>query len=109
MGSYKQDAVPALRHARHLIFWPDAQRPCGSLSYSTRCPEAKYNSFPAVDACAKLTWVRRGLRLTVSLRTGVFFMGDRKTVDFLGGRRTRSEEHTSELQSRENLVCRLLL
>src|SRR5690606_41909018 len=24
-------------------------------------------------------------------------------------RRTRSEEHTSELQSRENLVCRLLL
>src|SRR5690606_42003609 len=25
------------------------------------------------------------------------------------GRKTRSEEHTSELQSRENLVCRLLL
>src|SRR5690606_40849666 len=27
----------------------------------------------------------------------------------LGGVRDRSEEHTSELQSRENLVCRLLL
>src|SRR5690606_39783330 len=26
-----------------------------------------------------------------------------------GGRPARSEEHTSELQSRENLVCRLLL
>src|SRR5690606_41795458 len=26
-----------------------------------------------------------------------------------GSRLTRSEEHTSELQSRENLVCRLLL
>jgi len=26
-----------------------------------------------------------------------------------GGALTRSEEHTSELQSRENLVCRLLL
>src|SRR5690606_42093517 len=26
-----------------------------------------------------------------------------------GGQRPRSEEHTSELQSRENLVCRLLL
>src|SRR5690606_39447990 len=26
-----------------------------------------------------------------------------------GGRAARSEEHTSELQSRENLVCRLLL
>src|SRR5690606_41558502 len=25
------------------------------------------------------------------------------------GARTRSEEHTSELQSRENIVCRLLL
>src|SRR5690606_40007773 len=27
----------------------------------------------------------------------------------LGSRYSRSEEHTSELQSRENLVCRLLL
>src|SRR5690606_39676943 len=27
----------------------------------------------------------------------------------IGGRTLRSEEHTSELQSRENLVCRLLL
>src|SRR5690606_41377668 len=27
----------------------------------------------------------------------------------LSGTETRSEEHTSELQSRENLVCRLLL
>src|SRR5690606_41131005 len=27
----------------------------------------------------------------------------------VGHRRPRSEEHTSELQSRENLVCRLLL
>src|SRR5690606_41502715 len=30
-------------------------------------------------------------------------------VELLGGRAGRSEEHTSELQSRENLVCRLLL
>src|SRR5690606_39790542 len=29
--------------------------------------------------------------------------------DTFGERRHRSEEHTSELQSRENLVCRLLL
>src|SRR5690606_40751344 len=27
----------------------------------------------------------------------------------ISGQRARSEEHTSELQSRENLVCRLLL
>src|SRR5690606_41817390 len=33
-----------------------------------------------------------------------------EVFDLLGGDETRrSEEHTSELQSRENLVCRLLL
>src|SRR5207302_5041849 len=32
----------------------------------------------------------------------------RRGVDRRAGARTRSEEHTSELQSRENLVCRLL-
>src|SRR5690606_39975275 len=30
-------------------------------------------------------------------------------VDVVGAHQHRSEEHTSELQSRENLVCRLLL
>src|SRR5690606_41430771 len=34
--------------------------------------------------------------------------GDTLTVK-VGSRTQRSEEHTSELQSRENLVCRLLL
>src|SRR5690606_40593689 len=33
----------------------------------------------------------------------------RLKLDGLGKRLVRSEEHTSELQSRENLVCRLLL
>src|SRR5690606_42061607 len=35
--------------------------------------------------------------------------GGRGPPDPLRGDRDRSEEHTSELQSRENLVCRLLL
>src|SRR5690606_41456889 len=34
---------------------------------------------------------------------GILFSGIYRSL------RTRSEEHTSELQSRENLVCRLLL
>src|SRR5436309_6482706 len=34
-----------------------------------------------------------------------FQCGERMQVSYI----TRSEEHTSELQSRENLVCRLLL
>src|SRR5690606_41946440 len=33
----------------------------------------------------------------------------RMAADLLEQRQQRSEEHTSELQSRENLVCRLLL
>ncbi len=46
----------------------------------------EYNSFPDVGGCAKLPWVRRGLRFTVSLRTGVVLFGGRKTADFLGDR-----------------------
>src|SRR5690606_40655956 len=40
----------------------------------------------------------------------VFFMKEKQEVEFLKGWKadSRSEEHTSELQSRENLVCRLL-
>src|SRR5436305_9590051 len=34
---------------------------------------------------------------------------DRLRQDLLGGHVLRSEEHTSELQSRPHLVCRLLL
>src|SRR2546426_9089364 len=40
----------------------------------------------------------------------VFAFGRRRDHDLLGSRRqVRSEEHTSELQSPCNLVCRLLL
>src|SRR5204862_7604370 len=35
--------------------------------------------------------------------------GGAKVRQLLGTRRLRSEEHTSELQSRRDLVCRLLL
>src|SRR2546427_339835 len=34
---------------------------------------------------------------------------DRRAERAVGDRRRRSEEHTSELQSQSNLVCRLLL
>src|SRR2546427_9558828 len=58
---------------------------------------------------------RRSHRGHLSVRrrfiVGVFFFGDPSTV-FVGRARAtscRSEEHTSELQSQSNLVCRLLL
>src|SRR5690349_21929320 len=36
-------------------------------------------------------------------------LGVRAVIEALGVQRERSEEHTSELQSRRDLVCRLLL
>src|SRR5690606_41704398 len=52
-----------------------------------------------------------------SRRSGEYFMGtfslplvgDSNSNICRGSNYSRSEEHTSELQSRENLVCRLLL
>src|SRR5690606_42011494 len=45
-------------------------------------------------------------RATYKLRP---FQATNKTEDVQSDKPSRSEEHTSELQSRENLVCRLLL
>src|SRR5690606_40798074 len=43
-------------------------------------------------------------------QVGAIIVKDRMIIsDGYNGTPTRSEEHTSELQSRENLVCRLLL
>src|SRR3989442_10008329 len=44
-----------------------------------------------------------------SLQFGIPTFGDRYTRLFLSYALDRSEEHTSELQSRPHLVCRLLL
>src|SRR5690606_41339107 len=44
--------------------------------------------------------------LQKQIKTFVWFMDKAKSMNI---DRVRSEEHTSELQSRENLVCRLLL
>src|SRR5690606_40120319 len=43
----------------------------------------------------------------IFLSNGEVIRPDR--LNFLPNHQVRSEEHTSELQSRENLVCRLLL
>src|SRR5436309_6221711 len=62
---------------------------------------------------------RRSSDLLTSEALGVHHLGEHyspKPIRFIGGTSRvpsppalRSEEHTSELQSRENLVCRLLL
>src|SRR2546430_10125296 len=42
-------------------------------------------------------------------RKGTFMFGSRGAREQLAALKWRSEEHTSELQSQSNLVCRLLL
>src|SRR5947208_16787718 len=51
---------------------------------------------------------RRRLGALEALRVSEATSGTRGIVDAFGAR-TRSEEHTSELQSPDHLVCRLLL
>jgi hypothetical protein len=72
-------------HGRFLGFYRDAWRPYGSLSDSTRCLAAEHIPFSDMGGCAKLPWFRRGLRFTVSLRTGVVFLGDRTSVRVVYG------------------------
>src|SRR5690606_40560235 len=50
-----------------------------------------------------------GIRNDDHQRTALLVVDMINPLDFEGGEALRSEEHTSELQSRENLVCRLLL
>src|SRR2546422_7452990 len=48
-------------------------------------------------------------RIDVRMGCLEVFVDDHPVVDLEAGRVSRSEEHTSELQSRLHLVCRLLL
>src|SRR5262249_59983191 len=74
---------------------PCGQTSCAASAARQRCV------LDAVDYCSlrSLTCFRAG-----SLRVGHFPVGGQ-----CAQRTTRSEEHTSELQSLTNLVCRLLL
>src|SRR5207302_4579886 len=85
------------------------------------CPFAAYNYFTSLDAlywtftkaCAPETGIacipasRAPPRVMESVDWPPAFAMNVKVIT--GPNPHRSEEHTSELQSRENLVCRLLL
>src|SRR5690606_8446814 len=60
------------------------------------------------DSAEIATWVSTGTEVISTTGMVVPGFGDGH-VHLLDGGLQRSEEHTSELQSRENLVCRLLL
>src|SRR3712207_8538479 len=75
--------------------------PYTTLFRSSDCRRA---SSACVDACTSRTCCRYR---SASASSDV--LDDRSCVVRLTASRTRSEEHTSELQSRQYLVCRLLL
>src|SRR5258708_25417338 len=69
-----------------------------------------FRSHPAPESRARC-WTHPGWLVLVPFTKPVSRINDQlgKSID-LGGRRIiRSEEHTSELQSPDHLVCRLLL
>src|SRR5215510_15741040 len=87
-------------------------RPIPSYSYAVATLSTSFFFF--------FLMIRRPPRSTLFPYTTLFRSHARRVrlwrgvADFAGGararhRRTRSEEHTSELQSRGHLVCRLLL
>src|SRR5690606_41775818 len=60
--------------------------------------------------------VKGNFRMDITVEAGVFINREQKVMlvvepklVWTPSQEVRSEEHTSELQSRENLVCRLLL
>src|SRR3712207_8939911 len=67
--------------------------------YAPRCPRL---ARPKVSGCSRQTYATvpdRSARKPALVEVALL----------LSGHRARSEEHTSELQSRQYLVCRLLL
>src|SRR5690606_39758106 len=97
-------SLPSYSAIRHLHSFPT--RRSSDLSSST---------FPLPTSCA----TRLRVTLATGITTPISAAASRpKSKSFCSStfvnvgvksRFTRSEEHTSELQSRENLVCRLLL
>src|SRR5690606_37933198 len=62
--------------------------------------EFKYDT--VASRLRELAFLNRGIKLTLTDFRELDEQGEPRKEEF------RSEEHTSELQSRENLVCRLL-
>src|SRR5207302_8938861 len=89
---------------------------CYYKTCSQRCPLSLHDALPIYMECAEVDFLRvRGLSVKLPWE-GVLIGFPRvsATCDYFKPARfeellDRSEEHTSELQSRENLVCRLLL
>src|SRR5690606_40619846 len=85
------------------------------------CPKYQSQFLLRSNSEVRLTWPsfssysmsairsKRSCRLICSLTKGRYFSRTSSQSISLSSKKERSEEHTSELQSCENLVCRLLV
>src|SRR5690606_40603201 len=103
-----------LRHARASVRSPVSSTPPPPTEISTLSlhDALPISGWPAAQLCGGPR--RRAASRAHCLRNGAGCdrrqpAGDQLACQPGRGRKARSEEHTSELQSRENLVCRLLL
>src|SRR2546430_8598938 len=64
---------------------------------------------PRVRRSRRISYYARAARICYKFRNAIEGEGMVSRRKFLGFTGLRSEEHTSELQSQSNLVCRLLL
>src|SRR5207302_8675226 len=93
----------------HIFFLFNAPAPTQTytLSLHDALPISPTRSASVQTTCSVLTPASRA-RLAMRRPSGLSVRRDTQAVR-RPRRVRRSEEHTSELQSRENLVCRLLL
>src|SRR5690606_42156954 len=96
---------------------------CGDHRLLHSFPTRRSSDLPADTACSfdAEGWLRTGDIARVDAEGYLYLCGRADEVAIIAGYKVwprevedcllahRSEEHTSELQSRENLVCRLLL
>src|SRR5690606_42011503 len=78
-----------------------------ALPIFDQLPQTHAATFALIQRMAQAGLTDKPLSLSGAIPETVPFLADTRYL--LARKGTRSEEHTSELQSRENLVCRLLL
>src|SRR2546427_6204023 len=87
----------------------DTDRLLRELTNFLRIPSVSTNASHNADCRAAAEWVAGELRRLGCREVQFLASGTHPVVWGVGPEVPRSEEHTSELQSQSNLVCRLLL
>src|SRR5687768_17742167 len=99
----------SLHHQVPLAFGNDGQHDAGLSEIALCDPTDIHGRDTVVPRRILLHEVRSPHEVVVEIQLVSLAENAREVVEKSGSNRVRSEEHTSELQSRLHLVCRLLL